>query len=501
MLSFRDTKSIKINAIFNGLYQIMALIVPLITTPYISRILGPGPNGTFAFFNSIVSYFVIFVTFGFVDYGTKKVAENRDNLFLKTVNFASISICKIVLGFSFLALYLLLMVPIYIPDTNSLQIILIFSLYIISAALDPVFYFQGEEKFISICLRNMFLKIISTIFIFIFVKSANDLRIYTLILSLSQLASTIILFFGLRKRDFASIKFKDLQILDTFKKALPFFIPTLAVSLFTYLNQTMLGFLIDSEAESGYYSQALKIITLLSTFSSSIAIIMLSRISYLRSQNNITEVQQKIKRSFQFVFFISLPIIFGLCAVSNRFVPVFFGEGYDKCVFLIYILSPTIIFSPLNTLYGNIYYRPLNKIWIQTIAIFLASVLNIILSFVLIPLYASIGASIARVIAEFAQVPILVFFARKEISIKKVVSSLTKPLISSVIMFALTYCFNLFAFNYFINLEIVFILLLIIVGIAFFALIELLLRDEFFISNLKSLIVFLKKLFLRKKTN
>ena len=337
-------------------------------------------NGTFAFFNSIVSYFVIFVTFGFVDYGTKKVAENRDNLFLKTVNFASISICKIVLGFSFLALYLLLMVPIYIPDTNSLQIILIFSLYIISAALDPVFYFQGEEKFISICLRNMFLKIISTIFIFIFVKSANDLRIYTLILSLSQLASTIILFFGLRKRDFASIKFKDLQILDTFKKALPFFIPTLAVSLFTYLNQTMLGFLIDSEAESGYYSQALKIITLLSTFSSSIAIIMLSRISYLRSQNNITEVQQKIKRSFQSVFFISLPIIFGLCAVSNRFVPVFFGEGYDKCVFLIYILSPTIIFSPLNTLYGNIYYRPLNKIWIQTIAIFLASVLNIILT-------------------------------------------------------------------------------------------------------------------------
>lgn len=495
MLSLKNKKSLKINAIFNSLYQIMALIVPLITTPYISRVLGPEANGQYAYFYSIVSYFVIFVGFGFVDYGTKKIAETRDDSYLKTINFINISVCKRILGLIFLSLYLVLMIPIFISDTNAIQIIMTLSLYIVSAAIDPVFYFQGEEKFVNICLRNLFIKVISTIFIFIFVKKQTDLRIYTLILALSQLSSILILFLGLRKKDFAKIKCCDLRIKETFKNTLPFFIPTLAVSLFTYLNQTILGFLVESEAESGYYSQALKIITLLSTFSSSISIIMLSRISYLRAQNNTNEIEQKIKKSFQSMFFISFPILFGLCAISNRFVPMFFGQGYDKCIYILYILAPTIIFSPINTLYGNIYYRPLNKIWIQTVAIFIASLLNIILSLILIPPYASIGASIARIIAEFIQLPILIYFARKEIKIKNLFINLIKPLISSMIMFVIVYILNLCLYTYFINLEIIFILILIIIGILIFATFESILKDEFFIQNIKTTYRFVKKIF------
>ena len=499
MTKYQKPVSLKINAIFNSIYQIMALLVPLITTPYISRVLGPGPNGQYAFFYSIVSYFVIFVTFGFVDFGTKIIAETRTDNFKKTVNFASISICKLLLGIICLVFYLGLMIPLFISNIDTVQLILIFSLYIISASIDPVFYFQGEEKFISICLKNLFLKLVSTIFIFVFVKSSSDLWIYTLILALSQLASILFLFFGLRKNDFTHIKLRDLCILDTFKKSIPFFVPTLAVSLFTYLNQTILGFLVSSELESGYYSQALKVITILSTFSSSISIIMLSRIAYLKSLNNMEEIEKKISKSFQALYFISLPILFGLCAISDLFVPLFFGNGYDKCIYIIYILSPTILFSPLNTLYGNIFYRPFNKIWIQTIAIFIASIINVILSFILIPLYASIGAAVSRIIAEFTQLPILIYFARKEIKVTKILKISLKPLFCSSAMFVSVYLLNIFLLDYFAGLEILFLILLIGAGGIIYVLLELLLRDKFLLSNINSLFSFIKKKFEKKQ--
>lgn len=499
MPKYKKPVSLKINAIFNSIYQIMALLVPLITTPYISRVLGPGPNGQYAFFYSIVSYFVIFVSFGFVDFGTKIIAETRDNIFKKTVNFVNISICKLLLGLICLVIYLVLMIPLYISNSNILQLILIFSLYIVSAAIDPVFFFQGEEKFISICLKNLFLKIVSTIFIFIFVKSQYDLWIYALVLAISQLASILLLFLGLHKNDFIKIKTSDLQIISTFKKSIPFFIPTLAVSLFTYLNQTILGFLVPSEQESGYFSQALKVITILSTFSSSISIIMLSRISYLKSQNNMAEVEQKISKSFQALYFISLPILFGLCAISDLFVPLFFGNGYNKCIYIIYILSPTILFSPLNTLYGNIFYRPFNKIRIQTIAIFAASIINIVLSFVLIPPYASIGAAISRIIAEFTQLPILIYFARKEIKVTKVILNSLKPFICSLVMFIVVYLLNINLLKYFNGLEILFLILLIAVGGITYLVLEIILRDNFLLSNINTLCNYVKQK-LSKKT-
>ena len=491
--------SLKINAIFNSIYQILALLVPLITTPYVSRILGPGPNGQYSFFYSIVSYFVIFVTFGFLDFGTKIIAETRNDSIKKTVNFASISICKLMLGVVCLVVYLSLMIPIYISNLDIIRLILIFSLYIISAAVDPVFYFQGEEKFISICLKNLFLKVISTLFIFIFVKDQADLWIYALILAVSQLGSILLLFFGFHKKDFSRIKISDLQILDTLKKSIPFFIPTLAVSLFTYLNQTILGFLVPSELESGYYSQALKIITILSTFSSSISIIMLSRISYLKSLNDFEEIERKISKSFQALYFISLPILFGLCAVSDLFVPLFFGSGYDKCIYIIYILSPTILFSPINTLYGNIFYRPFNKIWIQTIAIFVASIINIVLSFILIPLFASIGAAIARIIAEFVQLPVLIYFARKEIRTAKILRTSLKPFLSSLGIFIIVYLLNISLIKYFNGLEILLLVLLIAIGGITYLILEIILRDEFLLNNINIFIAFVKRKLIKKK--
>ena len=195
---------------------------------------------------------------------------------------------------------------------------------------------------------------------------------------------------------------------------------------------------------------------------------------------------------FQAFWAITLPIIFGLCAVTDVFIPIFLGEGYQKCILIIYLLSPTIIFSPLNTLYGNIYYRPSNKIRIQTIAIFIASLLNIILSFALIPLYASIGASIARIVAEFIQVPILVYCARKFISAKKTFIYSIKPLISSIVMFIVLLALK-FSIVSIIKQKILLLFILILVGMIIYIIFGLIIKDSFIKENIYGLRKILKR--------
>ena len=483
--------SLKVNAIFNALYQVLILIVPLITTPYISRVLGPDANGIYANFYSFVQYFVLVASFGFVDFGTKKIAESRDNPSELTKNFLLVSINKGIFGLSCLIIYI---GTVFILFPNNSLFALIFSFYIISVILDPVFYFNGQERFITICIRNIILKTVSTVLIFLLVKGPEDLSLYTLILALSQLFSILIMIPSIEFKKFVKVKitFKDLA--DNFKKSFSYFVPALAVSLFTFLNQSILGFFGKDDAESGYYAQTVKIIQVLTSLSASIGIIMLSRMSYLNSANNEEEAERKIKQSFQAFWVLSLPLTFGICAINSKFIPVFLGEGYERCILLTYVLSPTIIIGPLNGLYGSIYFRPKDKIRIHTLITLCAALINVVLSIVMVPFYGALGTTIGRLFAELLQLPFLVFFARKYIDIKIPFKTIIKPLISSSLMFIAVYLYNCYGFqlidDVYINLFI-----MILMGVLIYGALEIALKDEIVYSNVK---IIFSKIFRRK---
>ena len=490
-----ERPSLKINTIFNAIYQILALLVPLITTPYVSRTLGVDAIGQYSYFYSIITYFTLIATFGFNDYGTKKIAESRDDKKQKTIAFLSIFVSKFFFGLFCLLIYLIFSFCFF--KSNNIFFVISFAIYIISTMIDPVFYFQGEEKFISICFKNITLKALSTILIFLLVRTPDDLITYTLILAGSQLFSTISLFFSLRKNNFTRISLKDLQFKKTIYSSFPFFIPALAISLFTYLNQTLLGILVNDDAESGYYGQAIKVINILATLAASLSIIMLSRISYLKKIGNEQEINRKIKQTFEAFWVLSLPLCFGLISINSIFTPLFFGQSYEKCITLIYILAPTIIFSPLNGLYGNLYYRPNNKIWIQTIAIFVSSLLNIILSFLLMPSLMSYGACVSKLVAEIIQLPILLFFSKKVIKPLTILKTLLKPLISSLLM-----TFLLFFIKYFLTSNQISstysLLILIPSGIIIYFSFEFLFKDEIIIENTKRVFAKIKSFFVKR---
>lgn len=489
-----STKSLKINAIFNSLYQILNLIVPLITAPYISRVLGPENNGIYSYYYSIVTYFVLFATFGFNEFGTKYIAEVRENKSERSKRFFAIYTSKLIIGSLTLIAYLIMIISLYLNDIPSLVLYLLFSLFVISTVFDPTFYFQGKENFVSICIRNSLIRLLTMICIFCFVRAENGLFTYTLIMSCGQLLSILIMFLSFSKGEIKFTKPNYLDIKLSFRNSLNYFLPALAVTLFYSLNQTLLGLFGYEGAESGFFSQASKIVTILQTLVGSIGIIILSRMSYLFSLNNVEEIKKKIKKIFQAFWSCALPITFGLCAIANVFVPLFLGEGYDKSIISVYIMAPVIIFSPLNTLFGNIYFRPTNQIKKQTIIIFIACILNIAICVILIPFSQSFGASIGRLVAELVQTPLLMFYSYKFISLKDVFKPALKPLINSIIMFLCV-----FLFLYYVDLNVYLqILISLIIGVASYFLLEILTKDTFLMELLNQGISILKRKKIKK---
>ena len=493
----QNKKSLKINALFNAVYQILILLVPLITTPFVSRVLGPESIGQYSFIFSIVSYFCLFANFGFNDLGTKAISENRNNKSEKSNIFYSILFGKLIVG-SLVSVVFLLYVFLSCKDSNALMCYFFLGLYILGSIFDYSFYFQGEERFVSICIRNITVRIITLVLIFALVRSSDDLWIYCLILGLGQLISTIIMVFSFGKNSLSRIDFKSLEVFKYLKLSFPYFIPALSVSLFSSLNQVLLGFMGASDAENGFYGQATKIIQILSTLAGSISIIMFSRMSYLITTGNKDEINRKIAQTFSSFWVISLPLIFGICVISDLFVPVFFGGGYEKVIVLIYILAPQIVLSPLNGLYGYLYFRPNNKIWIQTIIIFGASVLNIILAVILIPNYQSIGTSISKLCAEFVQLPFLIIFSFRHISFRVAFGEGIKPFLSSIFMFVLVYLTKVFLCVYLQNIYFK-LILLILEGAMLYYLFEILLKDRLVVDSTKQIFFYIKRIFGRKR--
>lgn len=489
------TKSIKINSIFNAIYQILSMLVPLITAPYISRVLGPDNNGIYSYYYSIVTYFVLVATFGFADYGTKAIAEVRDDREKRSKTFFSIMANKLFLGILTIVVFFVFTFISYSNNDNALYIYLALSCFILAAILDPTFYFQGQERFVSISLRNITVRIITTICIFILVKDINDLLVYSLIMGLGQLAATLFMYFSFGRKElcFVKIRFKD-DILPSLKNSFSYFLPALAVTLFYSLNQTLLGLFGYEDAESGYFSQAAKIIQILQTLAGSLSIISLSRMSYLFAKKDFNEVKNKIKKIFSAFWPFVLPLVFGISAISYIFVPAFLGDEYFKSIYCVLIMAPAILFSPLNTLIGNIYFRPMNKIGIQTLIIFGASLVNIVVCCCLIPFTQSIGASIGRTVAEFIQLPFLILFSYKFINYKDVFIPSIKPLVSSIVM-----AVTVFVFIYYTNLNVrVEIMIAIFVGAALYYLLEMIFKDEFVVIATKQVFALIRKIFIKK---
>lgn len=478
-------KSITKNYIYNLIYQILIIILPIITTPYISRKLGAQAIGIYGYTISIVTYFTLVGTLGLTNYGKREIAYIQDDSEKKNKLFSELVIFRFIMVVITMIVYFLF---ILLVDEYKIYY-LILTLEIISVALDISWFFQGIEDFKKVVIRNIVVKIISIMLIFVFIKSETDLWKYFCIYVSSTFIGNVTLWINISKYvKLEKIKLKNLK--RHLKSTISLFIPQVAVSIYTVLDKTMLGSLCQDISEVGYYEQSQKIIKIALTLVTTIGTVMIPRIASMYAKGNKSQIQIYMQKSFNFVWFLAIPIMFGIVAISSDFVPWFFGDGYDRVITLMMVSSPIIIFISLSTVTGSQFLMSIKKQNIHTIAVIIGAILNVIVNAILIKSYGSLGAVISTVIAEFfiASMEILYLIIKGYIPLRIIFGKSLHYWIAGTIMFIIIWILQ----NY-IEASIISTVIEIFVGMVIYIGILLISKDKFLYEYVVNKILKLKE--------
>lgn len=456
-------KSIKKNFLYNIIYQILILFIPLFCAPYLTRTLGSNGVGTYSYVYSIVYYFMILIVLGLENYGNRTIAKKRDDKKELSKNFLEIYAFQLIIGIIMLTIYFLM---IHFANNEYKTIFLIQSMFVISALLDINWFFFGIEKFKVTITRNSVLKILSIILIFIFVKSEGDLWKYTLIMSFSTLISQLLLWPFLFK-EIQWYKISISGIISHIKPNLKLFIPVIAVSIYKMMDKVMLGSL-TSVAEVAFYENAEKIIKVPNSLITALGVVMLPRVTNLIANNKSNDAKEYITKSIKFVCFIAIPISLGIICISETFIPLFYGNDFFKTSYVLILLSLTIPMLAWGNVIRTHFLIPkeYDKIYIKS-AIY-GAIINLIFNFIFIPKYGSIGACIGTIMAELSVTVYQSFSVRKELNFSTYIKSVIPFIIKSIIMFMIIYPINILDINVFLKL-----ILEVIGGIIIYALLNI----------------------------
>lgn len=404
--------SIKKNISYNIIYQLLVMFLPLVTAPYLARIIGKEGIGVYSYLYAIVHYFVLFAGLGLANYGNRSIAQVRNNAILLNKTFSEIYFLQLIVSFIVLVLYLIF---IYNYSGEYRYILFIQILHLCSSFFDISWFFYGIEQFKIMVIRNVIVKSITTAGIFLLVHSINDLWKYALIVSSSMFFSQFFLWINIKK--FIIIKKSDIKnILKHLKPTLILFIPVIAVSLYRVMDKIMLGNFSTME-QTGLYENSDKLVTFPLTIIVAIGTVMMPRMSNLYANNQKEKVNIYLRDSMQLIFGLSCGMTFGLISIAELFIPFFYGENFNGAIILVKLLSPILIFSSLANVIRTQYLIPQEKDKIYIISVIVGATLNLIINYFFIPKYGAIGAVFGTLIAEFSVMIIQWGFSIKIIKI------------------------------------------------------------------------------------
>lgn len=458
-------------------YQVLLVIAPLITMPYISRALGSSSIGTVSFVESISSYFVLFATMGITTYGQREISYCQDNKVKRSEIFWNTKTLECITSIVTLAVYI-----VFALFQEDRAVYLVLALNIVAVFFDVTWFFQGMEEFGLIVIRNIIIKILQIIYFFIFIRSPKDIVLYAFGLGVFTALGNLSLWGRLRKY----ISFVELEKIHPFadiKVVFSLFIPTIAVQIYTVLDKTMIGVITKSSIQNGYYEQASKISKLVLLAVTSLGAVMIPRIGYYFGKNDKKAVNDLMYKSYRFVFFLGIPLCFGLISCADNFVPWFLGPDFIDSSILIKILSLLILAIGINNVTGMQYLIPTKRQNIFTKTVLLGAATNFILNSILIYFFQAVGAAIASVAAETVIAVSQLIIVRSEISVSKIIKSSRNYLVAGICMLI-----ELVLIGKNLSSSIVHTIIMIICGAGLYFVILLIEKDEFFVSESRNLV-------------
>ena len=388
--------SLKKNIAISTLYQILLVILPMITAPYIARVLGPDQSGVYDFTNSIQTYFAMFAALGTASYGAREIARVRNDEKRRSVLFWEIELMTVMTSAACILVWF-----VFIFFAKQYKVIyLVLTMGLFSTMFDISWFFAGMEQFTYTVSKNAVCKLAGVILMFLFVKRPEDLLLYIIIITASTMLGNLSMWLYI-PRFITKVDFKKLRFRNHFHETLIYFIPSVATSVYTVLDRTLIGTITNNRAENGFYHYTMQIINIMKALTfSSLNMVLGSRIAYLFAEEKYDEIKERIRDSINYILFMGIGICFGLIGVSGRFVPLYLGPGYDRVVTMLVLMSPIVVIIGVSNCLGSQYYTPSGNRKLSAKFIIIGAIVNLTLNLILIPRFWGYGAIVASLIAE-----------------------------------------------------------------------------------------------------
>lgn len=424
---------IKKNFAYQMCYEVLALILPLITSPYIARVVGAEGLGRYSYSYSVAFYFVLFSMLGLQNYGNRAIAQSREDQAELNETFSSILAVHVLIS--------MLCTGVYVQYVLTLETDQIYAAiqtaYVLSGLFDISWFYFGMEKFKLTVAQSSTVKLVTAICIFVFVKTADDLWKYCAIMAVGTLLGQMVLWLPLR-RYVRIVRPSVQQMRLHVKPLLVLFIPAIAISLYKYMDKIMIG-LLSSKTQLGLYESAEKTVNIPLSVIGAFGTVMLPKMSYLASKQDGRGTQRYILLSMRYVMCMAFALAFGIAGVGGVFAPVFWGQVFSPAGPLIMGLAVTIPFISFANIIRTQYLIPQARDLEYTVSVIAGAVVNLIINWLLIPRQGAMGATVGTIAAEMLVCVIQTVAVKNQLPIKAYLKNAAPFALFGLCMFVLVY--------------------------------------------------------------
>lgn len=425
--------SIKKNFIYNISYQMVSALVPIILTPYIARVLTANGVGISSYVTANVTYFQLFSFLGIAGHGQREIAIARKDKQEVSRIFWELQLFHFICGVIVLIAYVGFVI---IVPSNDIRIYYVLnSIMLIASIFDISWLYCGFECFRNIAIKNVIAKGFIVFFSILLVKTEADLWKYIAVNALGLLFSSIFLWKEIHQYVFPLYQTKNLDIFRHTRSVLIFFIPTIAASVYSILDKSVINIVTHSNLENGYYENASKILTILNVAVQNLSTIMSPRMSSIYGAGDEDKMKKYLNSALEVMLFLSMPLAFGMASVAKNFVPFFLGDGWDPVISLLYVFMPLVVVLGFSTYLDGMYLVPSGKRLQSARIICIGAALNLVLNFVMVSYWQALGAAVATLITESVIALLMIVLARNVIERDRIICAFFRYALDGMMVF------------------------------------------------------------------
>jgi len=417
------------NYIYNVLYQLLTIAIPLATTPYISRVIGENGIGAYSWVQSITGTFLLISAFGINIYGQREIACCQDDVYRRSKLLEELLLMRGVAIVPCLFIYFL----IYRLSGRYPYLFLVQASGFLTVFLDTSFFLKGMEEFKDLMIKNAAVKVLSTAAIFIFVKKSSDVTLYALLLEGSSLLGALTVLVKVRKY-IKYIPLRDLNVRNHIRRSFLFLLPEIAIHIYGVMDKTMLGILYSDIGENGFYTQGQKIIKVSLAVVTSMGTVMLPRMSNAFVQKEREQIEKYLSVTMRFAIFMGTGITMGLCGIARGLVPWFFGKGFEPVIIILYLLGISILPVSVSNVTGLQCLIPFGLQREYNISVISGAICNLTINLMLIPQYGAVGACIGTIVSECLVTGVQWYYVRKRLQMEGIGKSLLLSITAGSVM-------------------------------------------------------------------